>query len=286
MAAVKISSRVGGVAIFSLALGWAGLALAQLVPPVGPGLPPIPTPPPYGAYVVGYSGLEGDVATQIFKQGVLPNLSYLGQPPVNLAAGLGGADGGVASAFANVNGDIRIVASGVALGPANGVIGQPPVVQTEVIALVYSQVTFHGSGTALLRVDGTLEETGQPHAEEYVTISPTVLPPWAGYAITPESLHWGNWSASSAFSYSDGETAYVVIQISAGTEGAASVTITDPVTLTVSGGTSFTAAAPNFLVSSPVPEPEAWALFGFGVSVPGVALRRSRRQRVLAGPSV
>lgn len=287
---MRLLFRVLSAAMIAAVVGRAGLAHAQLMGPTG-GPPPInffpPSPPPsYGAYVAGYSGLTGGLQTLAFQNGVLPEASYnginySGVNGVELASGYAGTFTDVSlGAFANVaTGDININIRADGFPASPSVIGTP-VAQPEtfVIALVYSQVTFKGHGTATLRVDGTLKESGSGQAQEYAVISPTVLLPSAGFPLDPASTFAGNWSNASSFSFNDGDKAYVAIQLSAGTVGAGSVDIYDPPSFTVSSG-SFTAAAPQFLTASAVPEPSTWALLLMGIGGIGFVMRKTQTQR-------
>jgi hypothetical protein len=266
------SVRASRALIFATLLGSAGSAQAQLVGPSGP-QPPLPAPPSYGAYVLGETTLSSG-PTEIFQQGVLPNASYIGQTPVNLVSGAGAG----MTAFADVaSGDITIAAQSAVVTPS--VLNPAPQPGTFVIALVYSLVTFHGNGSGVLEVEGTLSETGNARADEYSTVSPSVLLPWGAYSDASKlTAVAGNWTSEYGFGYTDGEQAYVVIQLTAQTAGG-SLSVADPATLTLSPGTSFTAAAPTFLTGSPAPEPGAWGLLQIGLGGLGGALRLSRRRR-------
>jgi hypothetical protein len=207
-------------------------------------------PPAYGAYVVGY-----DSNSQVFENGVL---GVAGNAAVESASGTGG---GITASADLATGDIEIVGSS---SPGNSNVAT---------ALFFTQVTFTGSGTGTINFNGTLGERDGAHAEEYVGLlntAPTQIE--AGYSIPRDASLWSASSISpnlTTFTYTTGETAYLFAQLSAGTYGG-SVAVTDPFSLDLSPGTSFTAAAPQFL--SPVPEPTTWAmllsgLFGIGFMV-------------------
>ena len=276
---MKLTPQISCLIFVSAMLNCVPIAHAQIV---GPGGPPAisPTPPSYGAYVLGESTLGG-TPTEVFQQGVLPNFDYLGQSPFNLASGYGEG----MSTFANVSaGDISIVTSSPVVPPQ--VTAPAPQPGTFVIALVYSLVTFRGNGQGILQVDGTLAQTGNARADAYAIVSPSVLLPWGAYSNASKLTSvGGNWSSDYGFNYTDGEKAYVVIQLTAQTAGG-SLTVTDPATLKLSPGTSFTAAAPQFLTGSPAPEPQAWALFVAGAAGLGAALRGSRGRRARLGEVV
>jgi hypothetical protein len=219
-------------------------------------------PPAYGAYVVGYAGPSQSPSQQVFQNGVLPTPSYNGQAAVTLA----GAQASGLSASADLGaGDLTV--------SANGLAGY----DSSVFAIIYSQLTFQGSGTGTINFNGTLVKSGSTYADEYVGIAPALSIPEAGYSLPFTS---GSWSGSSNFSFYNGETEYLIAQLSAGTYGPGSITVTDPLSITLSPGASFTAAAPTFL--SAAPEPSSWALMLVGIGGLGLAMRKSKQDRRVA----
>ena len=211
--------------------------------------------PTYGAYVVAYVGPTGGVDPQAFQAGVLPTPAYGGSPGVLYASGSGG---GVTASADLVTGDLTIVADST------------PGASTEATALLFTKLTFHGSGQGVISFGGTLSETGSAHAEEWVGLS-SFLPflPEAGFSI----VNTGTWSGSSNFSYVDGQSLWAIAQLSGGSQNGGSFSVTDPMHISVLDGTSFTADAPLFLTGGAVPEPGAWIMMLAGIGGLGLMMR-------------
>jgi hypothetical protein len=236
------------------------LAMIVLAPTMAQATVGLPSPPTYGAYVEAFAGRVAEIEQQVFQDGVLPTGAYSGQLGVISASGSG--EGITASAD-------------LATGALSITTSSAPGFNTEAIALFFTQVTFHGSGTGTISAGGTLVESGRGgHAEEYVAVGSLPSLPEAGFSI-PNA---GAWSTSSNFNFFDGETLYVIAQLSGGAGTGGSMTVTDPFSISTPDGTSFTAAAPQFLAA---PEPAQWALMLVGLGGVG-ALMRSRRKGALA----
>ena len=238
------------------------LASITLAPNLAQAARPGAQPPTYGAYVEAFAGPNGGVDPQVIQNGVLPTPAYAGLPGVLSASGSGG---GVTASADLATGDLSIVANSAPDG------------STEAIAFIFTQLTFHGSGQGVISFGGTLSESGAAHAEEYVGVSSSLFFPEAGFSI-PNA---GAWSGSSTFSFFDGETLYAFAQISGGSENGGSLTITDPMSISMPEGTFYLADAPQFLIGGGVPEPGTWMLMLAGIGGVGLMLR-SRPKSAMA----
>jgi len=236
--------------------------------------------PTYGAFVEG--GVNNQCCTNnpplAFLDG---NLRTFGSLAVLSANGNASGASGTASAGANLtSGDLSVSASSTGSQGATA------------IALLFTQLTFHGVGQGTIQIGGLMSYSGAVHAEVITGIG-SGFPsfPEAGYSLIAgsalPSITNATWSPTQApstlqFSYTNNETLDFYAQLSAGTSGIGSITVLDPLSFDLTPGTSFTADAPGFLTAS-VPETSTWAMMILGFCGLGLmAYRRKSKPALMA----
>jgi hypothetical protein len=163
---------------------------------------------------------------------------------------------------------------------------------TMAIALLFTQLNFHGSGQGSIQIGGLTSYNGSVHAEVIAGIG-VGFPffPEAGYTLIAgpalPSVTNATWSPTQApstlrFTYFDNEKLDFYVQLSAGTSGSGSITVLDPLSFNLDPGTSFTADAPGFLTAA-VPEPSTWTMMILGFTGLGfMAYRRKLKPALMA----